>query len=187
MLKSPEIVARIGHAPEEGLQRYAWGSLTKQQVGRYGEYFVKMELTMFGFEVYSSEVDERGVDFIARRRDSHFIEVQVKSLRVKSLGEPNYVFMHKSKFALGSDRFLALVLLRDGKSPDFFLIPSTAWQEGGKIFASRDYEGLKSRPEWGLRVSRRSMPILENYRFECTLARMHHQRTKDETRCTTPV
>jgi hypothetical protein len=173
MMRPPEIVARVGPAPQEGLQRYAWGRLTKQQVGHYAEHFVKMELTMFGFEVYSSEVDERGVDFIARRGDDPFIEIQVKSLRVKSLREPNYVFMHKTKFALGPNRFLALVLLKDGEPPEFFLIPSLAWQEGGRTFVSRDYDGLKSRPEWGLRVSQKSKLVLDkSYRFESTLAHL---------------
>ena len=48
------------------MQRYNWSRLSKQQVGAYTEYFVKMELTMFGFQVYSAEVDDRGIDFIAR-------------------------------------------------------------------------------------------------------------------------
>jgi hypothetical protein len=34
------------------LERYKWSALTKQQVGAFVEYFVKMELTMFGFQVY---------------------------------------------------------------------------------------------------------------------------------------
>jgi hypothetical protein len=41
------------------MQRYKWSHLNKQQVGAYTEYFVKMELTMFGFQVYSTEVDDR--------------------------------------------------------------------------------------------------------------------------------
>jgi hypothetical protein len=31
---------------------------------------------------------------------------------------------------------------------------------------SRDYEGKKSKPEWGLNLSRRTIPLLEQYRFE---------------------
>jgi hypothetical protein len=40
------------------LQRYEWNQLNKQQVGAYTEYFVKMELTMYGFQVYRTEVDD---------------------------------------------------------------------------------------------------------------------------------
>lgn len=55
--------------------------MNKQQVGAFTEYFVKMELTMYGFQVYGTEVDDRGIDFVARYEHGRFIEVQVKSLR----------------------------------------------------------------------------------------------------------
>ena len=77
------------------INRYLWSHLNTQQVGTYAEYFVKMELTMFGFQVYSTEVDDRGIDFVARKGNGPFMEVQVKSLR-----QFGYVFMHKSKFEL---------------------------------------------------------------------------------------
>jgi len=48
------------------MQQYIWSILNKQQVGAYAEYFVKMELTMYGFQVYGTEVDDRGIDFVAR-------------------------------------------------------------------------------------------------------------------------
>ena len=76
------------------MQRYQWSRLNGQQVGAYTEYFVKMELTIYGFQFYSSEVDDRSIDFVARHERGPFIEVQVKSLR--SLG---YVFMEKSRDA----------------------------------------------------------------------------------------
>jgi hypothetical protein len=41
------------------MERYCWSRLNKQQVGAYTEYFVKMELTMFGFQVYSTEATKR--------------------------------------------------------------------------------------------------------------------------------
>ena len=86
------------------MPRHQWKNLSKQQVGAYAEYFVKMELTMHGFQVYSPEVDDRGIDFVARRNTEPFIEIQVKSLR--SMG---YVFMQKSKFPLRQGTYLALL------------------------------------------------------------------------------
>ena len=61
--------------------RYQWQRLNRQQVGAFSEYFVKMELTMHGFQVYTSEVDDRGIDFVARHEDGPFLSVQVKSIR----------------------------------------------------------------------------------------------------------
>jgi hypothetical protein len=63
------------------MPRYIWSRLNKQQVGAFTEYFVKMEMTMYGFQVYGTEVDDRGIDFVARFEQKPFIEVQVKSLR----------------------------------------------------------------------------------------------------------
>jgi hypothetical protein len=62
------------------MNRYIWSRLNTQQVGSYAEYFVKMELTMYGFQD-STEVDDRGIDSVARREGRPFIEVHVKSLR----------------------------------------------------------------------------------------------------------
>ncbi|HET7150653.1 MAG TPA: hypothetical protein VFI60_04530 [Candidatus Acidoferrum sp.] len=75
------------------MERHKWSTLNKLQVGKYTEYFVKMELTMYGFEVYTTEVDDRCIDFIARRPGGPFIEVQVKSFR-----ESGYVYIEESNF-----------------------------------------------------------------------------------------
>jgi hypothetical protein len=150
------------------MERYVWSRLNKQQVGAYAEYFVKMEFTMFGSQVYSTEVDDRGVDFVARHDCGPFLEVQVKSLR-----DFGYVFLPKRKFILSDALHVALGLLFEGKSPDFYLIPSRVWDTPTALFASRDYgNGLKSEPEWGLNVSKKNMSLLEPYRFEGTIKKL---------------
>jgi len=57
------------------------------QLGRYAEYYAKMDFTAYGFDVYSSQVDEHDVDFIAKKGNS-FYEVQVKAVR-----NSNYMFI----------------------------------------------------------------------------------------------
>ncbi|CRI67223.1 conserved hypothetical protein [Thiocapsa sp. KS1] len=143
------------------MERYIWRRLNKQQVGAFAEYFVKMELTMYGFQVYGTEVDDRGIDFVARFARGPFIEVQVKSIR-----SAGYVFIQKEKFVLRENLFLALAMLSEGQPPDLYLIPSSAWTECNHAFVSRNYEGLQSKPEWGLNVSKRNMPALKPYRFD---------------------
>ena len=46
---------------------YDWGKLNSMQLGRYAEYFVKMEFTRHGFDVYTAEVDDKGIDFVVRK------------------------------------------------------------------------------------------------------------------------
>ncbi len=146
------------------MQRYTWSHLNKQQVGTYTEYFVKMELTMCGFQVYTTEVDDRGIDFVARYEQGPFIEVQVKSLR-----NTGYVFMQKDKFILRKSLYLALGLLFEGQPPELYLIPSLVWEKPDAVFVSRDYVGLKSKPEWGLNLSKKHLSMLDPYRFEQTV------------------
>jgi hypothetical protein len=144
---------------------YKWSELNNMQVGAYAEYFVKMALTRHGFQVYGTEVDDRGIDFVARYERGPFIEVQVKSLRSKG-----YVFMRKDTFEPRSELYLALGLLFEGEPPQIYLVPSLAWVSGDStVFVSRDYEGLKSRPEWGIGISKKSLAALELYRLERTV------------------
>jgi hypothetical protein len=63
------------------MEKYDWAHLTRLQVGRYAEHFVKMEFALHGFDVYTTEVDDRCVDFVVRHRDRPFYDVQVKSVR----------------------------------------------------------------------------------------------------------
>jgi hypothetical protein len=146
------------------LEKYRWSALTNQQVGAYVEYFVKMELTMFGFQVYGTEVDDRGVDFIAQFGDGPFLKIQVKSVR--GIG---YVFMEKSKFSLHEHCLLAFGLLVEEQPPNLFLIPSLEWRTPTALLRDHDYgEGLKSAPEWGINISNKNMALLESYSFEKT-------------------
>jgi hypothetical protein len=76
------------------MDRYNWGCLNNLQLGKYAEYFVKMEFTLFGFEVYASEVDDRGIDFVVRKDEEIYYDIQVKSVRGL-----NYIFFPKDKFS----------------------------------------------------------------------------------------
>jgi hypothetical protein len=50
------------------MERYEWNRLSPLQVGRYAEYLVKMEFTLYGFDVYTAEVDDKGIDFVVRKK-----------------------------------------------------------------------------------------------------------------------
>lgn len=147
--------------------RFDWKKLNRQQVGAFSEYFVKMELTMYGFQVYGTEVDDRGIDFVARYEKGPYISVQVKSLR-----EKGYVFMQKEKFEISKDWYLALAILKQAKEPELYLVPSEAWRTPSSLLVDREYEGKKSKPEWGLNLSIKNMPLLEEYVFPNMVAKL---------------
>ena len=147
-----------------------WNKLTKLQLGKYAEYFVKMEFTKFGFDVYTAEVDEKGVDFVIQK-DNKYFDVQVKSRRQNN----NYIYTEKTKFVLRDNLFLAVVLFAEGKEPEVLLIPSFEWKkkELHPILVDRDYLEKKSNPEYGININDKNIPFLrENYQFIKTLNRI---------------
>lgn len=149
------------------MTEFDWSELNHLQVGRYAEYYVKMEFTRFGFAVYTSEVDDRGVDFVVRRQNGPFYEVQVKSLR--SYG---YLFVPKDKGPITRERLVAVVLFHQGKAPSVYLIPSLAWSDPNALLVSRDYVGKKSKPEWGIQASAKNQSLLDKYQFPAAVAEL---------------
>ena len=147
--------------------KYQWSKLNKQQVGSYCEYFVKMELTMYGFQVYSTEVDDRGIDFVTRYENEPFITIQVKGIR-----EKGYVFLQKDKFKICEYSYLALAVLNEKCEPSLYLIPSRVWEEPNGVFVSRDYENKKSKPEWGINLSSKNMHSLKPYLFSESIKKL---------------
>lgn len=154
------------------MARYKWSQLTTQHVGAYTEYFVKMELTMYGFQVYETEVDDRGIDFVARYERGPFLEIQVKSLRPP---RGKYAFLPKDKLRVHEHTYVALGLMEENKAPSLYLIPSTAWNSPSGCFVDRNYEGKKSKPEWGIQVARKHMEQLRSYLFDLTAERLIEQ------------
>jgi hypothetical protein len=142
-------------------EKFDWEKLNHLQLGRYAEYFAKMEFTLLGFDVYEPEVDDKGIDFIIRKDENKFYEIQVKSIF-----KGNYTFMSKDKFILRTNLYLVLVLFNEGKSPELYLIPSNAWLQKDELLVNFDYIGKKSKPEWGINLSKKNLPKLSKYEFD---------------------
>src|SRR6185369_12911720 len=125
------------------MEKYDWKILSALQVGKYAEYYSKMEFTMHGFHVFSSEVDDHGIDYVVKGKSGDYIEIQVKSLRGKG-----YIFIQKAKMPdLKTNRLISVVLFNQGKLPELYLIPSLEWEKTNELLVSRDYgEGMKSKP-----------------------------------------
>ena len=140
-----------------------WSELSHMQLGRYGEYYAKMEFTSYGFDVYTSEVDDHGIDFIAKSKDGSYYEVQVKSVR-----NDNYVFIRKDKLVLDDKHLICYIRFNDNELPDCYVFPATVFNNpDGSLFSSKEYEGLKSKPEYGISSKKKSnLKLLQKYRAE---------------------
>lgn len=149
------------------MDRYNWDNLNKLQLGKYAEYFVKMEFTLFEFEVYVSEVDDRGIDFVVRKNEENYYDIQVKSAR-----ELNYIFFPKDKFSLRRNLFASIVLFFEGKPPQLYLVPSKAWLKPDDLLVSHDYEDKNTKPEWGLNLSQQNLPLLSRFSFDDVIQKL---------------
>lgn len=148
------------------MDRYDWKRLTALQVGRYAEYFVKMEFTLYGFDVYQVEVDDKGIDFVIRKGNDRYHDIQVKSVRGL-----NYIFFRKEYFEPRENLYAAVVIFDAGESPKLFLVPATVWLNKNALFVSRDYEPpKKSKPEWGISLSPKNYSLFQAYAFENVVA-----------------
>ena len=137
--------------------------LTRQKLGTFGEYYAKMSLASYGMSIYTAEVDDHGIDFVAETANG-FMKFQVKTIREGT----NYVFMREKDFDIRDEAlYLLLLVLKDGEAPNMYVIPATAWMEPhGSIFVYHAFEGKKSSPEYGLNLSKKNMPQLDAYRLE---------------------
>ena len=142
-----------------------WTSLNSLQLGRLAEYHVTMALVRAGLDVYTPAIDDRGIDLVARLGPGRYLEIQVKATRGF-----NYVFMRKNVFAIDPFRYLAYVLFVGELEPIVYLLPSTLWRAPSNLFISRDYEGKKSPPEYGLSVTKANRHLLERFRLDAVLS-----------------
>lgn len=141
-----------------------WTKLNHMQLGQYGEYYAKMEFTSYRFDVYTSEVDDHGVDFVAKDPNTGiFYEVQVKSMCKGS-----YIFISKDKIVMDEKHLVCFIHFEDGEMPEVYIIPITAWQNPNAVLVDRNYDkpGQTSKPEWGINYSKKNKHLLDPYKVE---------------------
>ena len=147
--------------------KFDWGKLNPLQLGRYAEYLIGMEFVFYGFDVFKAEVDDKGIDLIIRK-DSGTPESLPKyyDVQVKSVYASNYIFFPKSKFMPRDNLLAGIVVYFDNQPPRLFLIPSIAWLCPNSLLVNHDYIEKKSEPEWGLNISKKNLPLLEEFCFD---------------------
>lgn len=134
--------------------------LNRQQIGQFAEYYAKMLFASYGFYVYTSEVDDHGVDFVAKSKAGVFYEVQVKSVHA------NYAFIPKDKITLSDTFLVCYMLLCDENAPDVYVIPSTVWKNPSPPFVYHPYDkpGRRSEPEYGINYNKKQGRCWRNTR-----------------------
>lgn len=142
------------------MQKLQWSQLNHLQLGKLGEYLVKLEFVSYGLDIYTSEVDDKGIDFIIRKNSKKYYDIQVKSIR-----NLNYIFFPKKSFVLRDNLLAAIVVFIEKNDPYIFLIPSKEWTDPNSLLVSHDYVGKQSKPEWGINISQKNWDLLMEYQF----------------------
>lgn len=140
----------------------SWKNLTHLQLGKCGEHLASIEFIKSGLDVFTSEVDDKGIDLVVRKNENTYYDIQVKAIRGF-----NYVFMRKEVFKPRKNLYLALLIFND-EIPTKLLIPSTdISSRKHSCFSSRDYIGKKSQPEYGISLSKKNITdVIELYSFD---------------------
>ena len=80
--------------------KHDWSRLNRLQLGKYAEYLAKMEFVLWGCDVFTSDVDDHGIDFVIRTRRGNHYDVQVKIAEklaaIAPFDEPARVFLTNS-------------------------------------------------------------------------------------------
>lgn len=97
--------------------------LNTVQKGSFGEAFAKMAFTLEGLEVYTTEYDDRGVDFVIRNKSGKFFSVQVKTTDASS--NP---FIKSEKFQVSDDFIFCAVRIVEGKLPIIYIAKGSDWE-----------------------------------------------------------
>jgi hypothetical protein len=125
--------------------RFDWSKLNSLQLGKYAEYLTKMEFVGLGCDVFSSEVDDHGIDFVVRTRQGSHFDVQVKSFRAKA-GQTPYIYLPKDKFVINPSLLLAVVQFLQAEPPKLFLLQSCVNSSPHPLFESRGLRRRKNKP-----------------------------------------
>jgi len=149
---------------DTSLARYDWHRLTSLQLSKYAEHLFKMEFILLGCDVFTAEVDDHGLDFVVRKDETTYYDVQVKSVN-----KARYIFFPKSEFSLRANLLAAVVLFFNREVPKLYLMPATAWLHPNALLVSHDYIGKKGPPEWGLNLSLKNLPLLAEFAFDKTI------------------
>ncbi len=139
-----------------------WQELNKFRLNQNAKLSVMEAFSSHGFSVSELRSRNAEVDFSVSFGFSPNFDIKVKAVRGW-----NYIFFVKEKFSLRASLYVVAVLYHYGHElPSLYLIPSLVWEKPNRLFVSRNYVGKKSKPEWGIDLYDKNMPMLKEYAFE---------------------
>jgi hypothetical protein len=150
----------------EIMLRTTYGHLNTIQKGSFAEAYAKMAFTLKGFEVYTTEYDDRGVDFVIRNASGGYFSVQVKA----TMGSAN-PFVYKDKFSPSADFVFCAVRLINGNQPEIYLARGSEWL-ANKDYLACNASGGTSGAYYEMRFAAKYAQALQTHQFEQYVAQL---------------
>jgi len=133
---------------------------TGQKTGAFGEAYSKMAFILEGFEVYRTECDDRGIDFVVRNQSGKFFLVQVKTTR--ETADP---YIKENNFIQNDEFIFCAVRIEEGKRPLVYIAKGSDWQNNDFECLNHNPEGGDAGPYYEMRLAARYQQQLERFRF----------------------
>jgi len=127
-----------------------------------------MAFTLEGFEVYNTEYDDRGIDFVIRNSLGKFYSVQVKAT-----DENSNPFIRKEKFQSSDDFMLCAVRLVENKPPSLYLALGVDWTKDTECLHFNP-EGGASGPYYEMRFSNKYLDELSQHEFQIYIEKIRN-------------
>jgi len=147
--------------------------LTKDEL-ILGKSKIIKTLKSLGIRIITSEDDINNNNYFIIE-DLNKILFRIKVVSHKKLAT---IYLPENKFDINDEKLFLIYFIFTNDfnidSEKFFIIPAKTWQnfKNDNVFIYRDYKGknkkgekLKSKPEWGINVSKKNMNIINHYKF----------------------
>ncbi|NRA39111.1 MAG: hypothetical protein HRU15_13285 [Planctomycetes bacterium] len=138
----------------------SYSHLNTIQKGYFGEAYAKMAFTLEGFEVYSTEYDDRGIDFVVRNTSGKFFSIQAKSF-----GDNVNPFIYADKFQCSDDFIFCAVHLSEGQQASVYVACGNEWEDEDLTCLHHNPGGGKSGPYYEMRFAHSYVEQLKQFAF----------------------
>ncbi len=115
-----------------------WKKLNREQLGKFGEYFAKMVFTSYGWYVYTTEVDDHGIDFVVKTpNDKEYFDVQVKSVTAGK----DTLNIKEHKMIVDDRHLICYLRFTEGELPNVYVFRTKEWENTKyhQILGKNDY------------------------------------------------
>ena len=123
---------------------------------------------MYGYLVFSAEIDDRGVDFVVRNDAGRHFDVQVKTVT-----DRNYTYITESKFS--ESLWICLVVLTEGDHPTLYLFSGRDWNSDTSNLLQRHHFPKSKEAEYGIHIAKKRVLVMKRFAFDQSVERLREE------------